>query len=314
MSDIILHHYAGSPFAEKARMMLGFKGLTWRSVSIPPVMPKPDLTALTGGYRKTPVMQIGADIYCDTAIMARLLDRIQPVPALYPEGKEALAASAAHFADEVMFRHGVAMNFQPHGVAERFKGAPEDVMKAFLADRKKLFEGGSAAPLHPAQAKSQWPALLGRLEQQLAESGSFLMGEEPCIVDFSYYHPLWFVASNKAVANELDPYPQVLAWLEAVAACGHGEHSELPSPEAVEIARDSTPEPVGSGDFDFVDPNGFEIGNQVTVAAVDYGVDPVAGTLVYHDAEEIVVSREDDRAGLVHVHFPRYGFRLAAAG
>ena len=29
-------------------------------------MPKPNLTALTGGYRKTPVLQIGADIYCNS--------------------------------------------------------------------------------------------------------------------------------------------------------------------------------------------------------------------------------------------------------
>jgi hypothetical protein len=68
MSELILHHYPTSPFAEKARLLLGFKGLSWRSVHISPVMPKPDLTALTGGYRKTPVLQIGADIYCDTSL------------------------------------------------------------------------------------------------------------------------------------------------------------------------------------------------------------------------------------------------------
>ena len=66
MADIILHHYTMSPFAEKARLMLGFKQLAWRSVHIPPVMPKPDVVALTGGYRKTPVLQIGADVYCDS--------------------------------------------------------------------------------------------------------------------------------------------------------------------------------------------------------------------------------------------------------
>ena len=41
------------------------------------------------------------------------------------------------------------------------------------------------------------------------------------------------------------------------------------------------------------------------------GVDPVSGTLVYQDAEEIVIRREDERAGVVHVHFPRYGFRIS---
>src|SRR5271165_1090127 len=62
MTDIILHHYETSPYSEKVRLGLGLKGLAWASVEIPVIMPKPDLTALTGGYRKTPVLQIGADI------------------------------------------------------------------------------------------------------------------------------------------------------------------------------------------------------------------------------------------------------------
>ena len=86
MSEIILHHYWESPYAEKIRRILGFKGLTWRSVIIPMIMPKPDLTALTGGYRKTPVFQLGADIYCDTDLIARTIDRLHPEPSLFPDG------------------------------------------------------------------------------------------------------------------------------------------------------------------------------------------------------------------------------------
>lgn len=54
---------------------------------IPPVMPKPDLVALTGGYRKTPVLQVGADVYCDTALIARRLEQEKAVPALFPEAR-----------------------------------------------------------------------------------------------------------------------------------------------------------------------------------------------------------------------------------
>ena len=78
MSDLILHHFDWSPYGEKVRVLLGIKGLAWRSVQIPMVMPKPDLTALTGGYRKTPVLQIGADIYCDTSRIARELEQSLP--------------------------------------------------------------------------------------------------------------------------------------------------------------------------------------------------------------------------------------------
>ncbi|MAL98113.1 MAG: glutathione S-transferase [Alteromonadaceae bacterium] len=318
MQELILHHYPQSPFAEKARMMLGFKNLPWRSVIIPAIMPKPDLTALTGGYRRTPVLQIGADIYCDTALIARRLDRLQSLPALFPEGQEAVAASAAQFADQVLFQHAVAINFQPQGLAERFKDMPDAAKTAFAADRKALFTGGSASRLPSHQALSQWPSLLGRLEQQLSESGSFLLGEEPSIVDFAYYHPLWFVASNSAVANALDPYPQVLEWMNAVASCGHGDSTTLDASAAIQIARDATPESVAvlqdSQKLPFTDPEGLTAGQTVTISATDYGTEPVTGTLVYQDAEEIVISREDDRAGEVHVHFPRFGFSIQPAG
>ena len=86
MNEAILHHYPMSPFAEKARLMLGYKRLPWCSVIIPPVMPKPDVVSLTGGYRKTPILQIGADVYCDTALIARVLEARQPTPTLYPLG------------------------------------------------------------------------------------------------------------------------------------------------------------------------------------------------------------------------------------
>ena len=82
--EIIFHHYWTSPFSEKVRLMLGFKGLAWRHVVVPVVMPKPDVVALTGGYRRTPFVQIGADIYCDSARIALLLEELAPQPTLFP--------------------------------------------------------------------------------------------------------------------------------------------------------------------------------------------------------------------------------------
>jgi hypothetical protein len=62
VADLILHHYDEAPFAEKIRLVFGIKGLSWQSVIIPAALPKPDLMPLTGGYRRTPVLQIGADV------------------------------------------------------------------------------------------------------------------------------------------------------------------------------------------------------------------------------------------------------------
>jgi glutathione S-transferase len=53
---MILHHYPNSPFAEKIRALFGYKGIAWQSVLQPDIMPKADLQALTGAYRRTPVL------------------------------------------------------------------------------------------------------------------------------------------------------------------------------------------------------------------------------------------------------------------
>lgn len=308
MSELILHHYPTSPFAEKARLLLGFKGLSWRSVKISPVMPKPDLTALTGGYRKTPVLQVGADIYCDTALIARRLEQEKAAPTLYPEGQELVVAAFAAWADSVVFQHAVSLVFQPESVAVRFGKLPPEAIKAFLADRAGLFSGGSATRVSAEQAKHQWPTLMARLEQQLQrEQGDFLFGE-PSIADFALAHPLWFLKATPVTAPLVDAYPAVNAWHARVMGFGHGAASDMSAEEALEVARTATP--AALPDESFIDPNGFKPGQQVLIAATDYGVDPVQGELLFAGSEELILRREDPRGGVVQVHFPRLGFRI----
>jgi glutathione S-transferase len=310
MSELILHHYPTSLFAEKARLLLGFKGLSWRSVQISPVMPKPDLTALTGGYRKTPVLQVGADIYCDTALIARRLEQEKALPAFFPEGQEMIAATFADWADSVVFQHAVSLVFQPESIAVRFGAMPPQAIKAFIADRAALFSGGSATRLSAEQARHQWPTLMARLEQQLQrEQGDFLLGE-PSIADFALAHSLWFLKATPVTSPLVDAYPAVSAWLGRVMGFGHGAFSEMTSEAALEVARNAIPAPLPDEQFD--EPNGFEAGQQVVIAATDYGVDPVAGELLFAGREELILRREDERGGVVHVHFPRYGFRIEA--
>src|SRR5476649_2527490 len=88
MTDFILHHYAGSPFSEKVRVAFGLKQLDWKSVEVPNMLPKPDVMPLTGGYRKTPFLQIGADIYCDTQLMMLEIEKHAPERPLLPVGQE----------------------------------------------------------------------------------------------------------------------------------------------------------------------------------------------------------------------------------
>ncbi len=310
MSELILHHYPQSPFAEKARLLLGFKGLSWHSVLIPPVMPKPDLSALTGGYRKTPVLQVGADIYCDTALIARRLEQEKAAPALFPQGLELVAQGFAAWADSVVFSHAVALVFQPESLAVKFAKVPPEMLQVLVADRGKLFSGGTATRVQLDQALHQWPAIVSRIDQQLKhQAGDFLFGE-PSIADFSLAHPLWFLKGSSVTAPLVDAYPAVAAWLDRVLSFGHGTSTQMTAAQALDISRNATPANLPDEVFD--DLNGFTPGQQVTISATDYGTDPVAGELLFAGREELILRRTDDRAGTVHVHFPRMGFRIQA--
>lgn len=305
MNDLILHHYAGSPFAEKARLLLGFKGLAWRSVIVPAVMPKPELMALTGGYRRTPNLQIGADVYCDTALIARVLERLQPSPSLFPASAP-LAPMLAQWADTTLFWTVIPFTMRPEMVPHVFAGQPPEVIQAFAADRAAMT--GSMRRTTPVDAAAMLPGWLAGFEAQLADGRPWLFGAEASIADFSVAHCLWFIRRAPPLLAVFEPVPRVAAWLERVLAVGHGSKSKLDAAEAIAIAAASTrhaPAAVLPG-------LGFAEGQGVTVAANDYGTDPVAGTLVGLSAEEVVIRREDERAGVVHVHFPRAGFQVKA--
>ena len=310
MSDLILHHYPTSPFAEKARLLLGFKGLAWRSVQIPPIMPKPDLTALTGGYRKTPVLQIGADIYCDTALIARRLEAYQAQPALLPSSQAFVIATFAQWADSVVFQHAVSLVFQPESIALRFAKAPAEFVEAFKADRAKLFSGGQATRLPAEQAKHQWPVLMAQLQAQLAANGGGFLFGEASLADIALAHSLWFLRGTPVTSPLVDDYAEVAAWLDRVMAIGHGTPEPMSGEDAVQVARDAEPQALPATPFS--DANGFVQGQRVAIAARDYGVDAVEGELLHADAQELILRREDPRAGVVHVHFPRWGFGLEA--
>ena len=303
MPDLIFHHYPNSPFSEKIRLIFGLKHLVWRSVMIPVIMPKPDVVALTGGYRKTPILQIGADIYCDSALIARVLDQIQPLPGLYP-ATAPLAVPLAQWADSTLFWAAVAWTLQPAGAAALFDNPPPEVMKAFAADRASM--AGGARRMTLTDATVQLKAHLTALDVQLAQGGPFLWGAAPTIADFSVAHTLWFIRRAAPVAHILLPYAALSAWLDRLLAIGHGHSERLSGEDAVAVAAAATGHTPVS-----VEPGlGFEAGQAVTVAAIDTGPDPVAGTLVGLSADTVSIRRTDDRAGTVQVHFPRFGFQI----
>ena len=304
MTAIILHHFDISPFAEKIRLALGIKNLAWHSVQIPIVMPKPDLTALTGGYRKTPVMQIGADIYCDTQRIARELERIQPAPSLFPEQSVGLALALSSWSDKVFFQPGAGLAM----------GTNAEIPEPILEDRKAFFNFMDFDTLD-----DNLPHLYGQLraqaawvDRQLTDGRAYLLGDAPSWPDVLAYFVVWMARANIADVTPLfAPFQDMAEWEERLAAIGHGRRSEMDAEQALAIARDSEAQTDVQVDGD--DPLGLAPGAAVTVAPDDYGIVPVAGELVRLTMDDIAIRRSDPRAGEVVVHFPRVGYRVEPA-
>ena len=308
MTKLILHHYPSSPFAEKIRSVLGFKNLAWKSVIIPSVMPKPDVVALTGGYRKTPILQIGADIYCDTALICNVLEHEQPEPVLFPPHLKGVARVFAQWADSTLFWAAMAYNLQPRGVAEMFARLPPEAAKAFAEDRREMSAG--MLRQRPADATVAYRSYLRRIAH-MVEEHDYLFGAEPCVADFAAYHPLWFTrVCTPAMADIFEPVPAVLEWMDRIAALGHGRLEKFKAEDAITVAANAEPAPL-EGDV-FQDEHGIPLGSAVTVAAESFGQEPTAGELVAATRTRYTLRRTDPRAGTVHVHFPRIGYVFRA--
>ncbi len=311
MSDLILHHYPNSPFSEKVRVAFGIKQLAWKSVEIPNIMPKPDLMPLTGGYRKTPVLQIGADIYCDTQLMMLEIEKHSPEKPLLPVGQEGEARAIAMWIDRNIFwaAVGVVMGAIGDKLPEAFaKDRSEFSGRSFDAARLK-----AAAPM----AREQTYAHLLLAEEMLRDGRPFLLGAAPSLADCALYNPVWFlqvrlgsVTGQGDSPSPLDRLPRIVEWSKKMKAFGSGKPTPMTGQEALDVARAATP---AATKVDDKDPSGLKAGQKISVTPDDTGKVPVTGILVGLTADRVSIKRSDERVGEVVVHFPRAGFILAPA-
>ena len=277
------------------------------SVRIPRIMPKPDLMPLTGGYRRTPVMQIGADVFCDTQIIIREIERRFPSPTLFPAVNSGLPWALGFWSDRAFFQNTVNLVF---GVLGR-KVPPE-----FIEDRSQLrgakFDVAAMRAAIP-QMRDQFRAHANWIEAQLSDERDWLLGEAS-LADVHAYMNVWYVrsslsAEDKALAGidqVLAGLPRVMAWESRARAIGHGSRREMTPVEALDIAARAKPETPPAEDSG--DPNGRKVGDKVRVVPDDYGKVEVQGEIVSLSAQHIAIRREDERVGEIVVHFPRAGF------
>lgn len=305
--NIILHNYPQSPVAEKVRVGLGFKNLHWSSVLIPRVPPKPDLVALTGGYRRTPVMQIGADIYCDSQCILRELERRFPQPSFFSDSSAGLAWGISRWGAEV-FDLSVKLVLAAVG---------ENLPKDFARDRGRLYFGPDwqsqlqEANRNLSPVVAQIRSHLGWIDKQLAtDQNSYILGDRAGIADLELYYFIWFIRGRWEKGPEfLSQFKHLCAWESRIRDIGHGNSSDMTAGEALDIASVSQPsEPLAS---ESQDPQELEPGMQVSVIAdVDSGETHTVGMISSVSKDGVSIMRYSVQLGDLCIHFPRAGYRI----
>jgi glutathione S-transferase len=306
MHTPILHHYEFSTFSEKVRIALGFKQLTWQSVDIPGLPPRPLLSPLTGGYRRAPVLQLGADIYCDTHAILSALERLKPEPSLFPAGSAGLARGLGFAWERQMWVPTI-------GVLVHYIG--EHIPAEFIKDRKEGYLGidiSKEAMAPQFQEHVQFVrAQVSWLAQALAGK-KFLFGDQPSAADLACWQTIFLLRKNcPPDVDTLLGFAPIVPWYDRILAFGHGTSNALSPEAAFEVARQAQPAPVTHLSADG-DPGGMRHGTSVRITPDDNARVPVEGTLVAADAFDIVIHRRDPQAGDLHIHFPRLGYTVTA--
>ena len=302
MSNIILHSYDASPFTQRALRMLGIKGLRWRWVKTPMAPPKDDLVRLTGGYRGTPVMQIGADIYVDSQLIAAELERRHPDPTLFPAGDQGLAFLLVKFGD-AFFMDSMSL------VAELMSAHfPEP----FLEDREHVFGrwGFDALAARFPQACAQLRAQAQLLDHQLADGRPFLTGDAAGLADIQAFSVPWFVrGSLNEIADKLwAGFDHMAAWEARVDALGEGTREEIGAAEALKEAQKN--QSVVRPEVPTDDPEGLVAGAQAEVRPLDTRRGTVRGELVAAGPNHVALRNPDSDLSNVVVHLPRLNYQI----
>lgn len=304
MTDtMILHHYYNSPYAEKIRLMFGLTNLKWKSLLSPIVPPRPNVDPLTGGYRRIPVAQIGADIFCDTSLIAEEIANLSGHSELIPANIQGEAAELAKMAEQKAFFAAAAAvpPLRLMGTMLSSMGPLEII--SFVKDRLSMLKGGTQKQVSNSEAKQILAGLFVALDAHLTNN-KWLAGDKPSVADFAVYHPLWLHV--KFSRRPLQASETVLNWYNSVAELGHGEREETSQAYVFQLAKALSPRELPES----ISEPPIAIGTEVSIAPTDYGLVPVTGKLAAITEKRVVIARETEQFGLLHVHFPRNGYAL----
>ena len=302
---LILHQYDISPFSQKAQKMMGLKELSWQSVEMPMIAPKPDVEALTGGYRGTPVLQIGRDVFIDNWMIARALDEFDASgPAINAQG--GLREAALYAWGERLFTpllHAALAAYQSEWDAD------------FLADRKRVFPDVDFDTLDVSDPdrRSQVRAYLGTVEAQLGLDQDFLGGAQADSCDIHVWGMVWMIHSAlPALMPIVETFPRLTDWYERVSALGTGDREDVKIDVAWQSLKDGPARPLP--DTPDQEPLAPWVGEVVDIAAGSADRGSASGCLLAVDHEQVVLGVEPISGEAAQVWFPRFGYHLRQRG
>lgn len=303
MSELILHHYPLSPFSEKIRAMLGYTGLPWCSVITSEMPPRPLLAPLAGGYRKIPVAQIGADVFCDTRTITQQIAELSGNPRLTLDGVSEEERAFVREADLTLFLACILSSTSLKLNLKLFRHFSLRSLLRFFRDRIQIGRTSSVPRMGLREARYRVCEHLSEMESRL-KGNPWLFGDAPSIADFSAYHGLWFL-TDVAESALVKDYPAVEEWMQRIRSFGHGHSIGMTGEAALDMARQAAPKTVDSG-------SDVLLGKEVVVAPDDYAQVPTRGVLVGATGTEWILAINNLAVDRVHVHFPREGFQLEA--
>lgn len=303
----MLHHYPMSPFSEKLRLVCGYLDLDWQSVVTSESPPRPVVDQLSGGYRRIPVAQWDADVFCDSRLICSELAALSGRPELDPNALDAAAQAYSEYLEGEVFWAAVTAIPARRILRKLFSELSFFDALRFIRDRAGIARAAHSKPMAPRRAAVVFAEHLAELERRLGSEGGYLAGQHPGYLDFAAYHTLWFQREVGGIPAAAD-LPAVLAWYQRMTALGHGRLQACSGEAALQAAQSGNPRLLSGpvqGDL--------QVGSLVTVRPRDYALDGTVGQLLVRDPQRIVIARESATLGPLQIHFPAVGFEVLRA-
>jgi glutathione S-transferase len=249
------------------------------------------------------VLQIGADIYCDSQNIAQAIDQSAAPHRLFPDQTYGMAMMISNWAETTLFDLSVRLVLT-HALGK----VPEE----FIRDRGSLYfePNWTEASLRAAlpSVMHELRASLGFVEAHLgATEGVYLAGHQPCYGDAAIGYICWFLRGRwDGGAALLANYPALCALEAALDQLGDGQPQDLNAEAALAIAKAAKPQsPIGIIDS----ASSLAIGQSVMIRPKGETADPdVVGRLRYCDGIRISIDHSHEQVGDIAVHFPVIGY------